>query len=189
MSRARIIFNTLTKVTSLISRFFKIFPLGIRYWFLYRGNSIIAKGMYLYRYIFLKSIAKSCGSNVKIGHSVYLTYIENSEFGSNISINEFCSIGCRGGVKIGDNVSIAHRSTILSTTHVIPDSSKIIKDSGTILKPTTIGNDVWIGAGVVITGGVVIGDGAVIGANSVVTKDVPDYSIYGGVPAKFIKSR
>lgn len=52
-----------------------------------------------------------------------------------------------------------------------------------------IGNDVWIGRRVIIMAGVNIGDGAIIAANSVVTKDVPPYSIYGGVAAKLIKMR
>lgn len=52
-----------------------------------------------------------------------------------------------------------------------------------------IGNDVWIGLNVIILSGVKIGDGAVIAAGSVVTKSIPAYSIYGGVPAKFIKHR
>lgn len=52
-----------------------------------------------------------------------------------------------------------------------------------------IGNDVWIGEFCTIMGGVTIGDGAVIGTKSVVTKDVPPYTIWGGVPAKFIKRR
>jgi acetyltransferase-like isoleucine patch superfamily enzyme len=52
-----------------------------------------------------------------------------------------------------------------------------------------IGNDVWIGLNVIILSGVKIGDGAIIAAGSVVTKSIPPYSIYGGVPAKFIKHR
>ena len=53
----------------------------------------------------------------------------------------------------------------------------------------TIGNDVWIGMRSIIMPGVTIGNGAVIGAGAVVTKDVPDYAIVGGVPAKVIKYR
>jgi len=52
-----------------------------------------------------------------------------------------------------------------------------------------IGNDVWIGYGVTILSGVTIGDGAIVAANSCVVKDVPPYSIVGGVPAKVIKYR
>lgn len=53
----------------------------------------------------------------------------------------------------------------------------------------TIGNDVWIGANVVVLRGVTIGDGAIIAANAVVTKDIPPYSIAGGIPAKVIRPR
>ena len=52
-----------------------------------------------------------------------------------------------------------------------------------------IGNDVWIGANVVVLRGVTIGDGAIVAANAVVTKDVPPYSIVGGIPAKVIRPR
>ena len=57
------------------------------------------------------------------------------------------------------------------------------------LGETTIGNDVWIGSGVRLKSGVSIGDGAIVWAGSVVTKDVAPYSIVGGVPARFIRSR
>jgi virginiamycin A acetyltransferase len=50
-----------------------------------------------------------------------------------------------------------------------------------------IGNDVWIGYGAILVAGVTIGDGAVIAAGAVVTKDVPPYTVVGGVPAKLIK--
>ena len=52
-----------------------------------------------------------------------------------------------------------------------------------------IGNDVWIGMRVIIMPGVKVGDGVVIGAGAVVTKDVPDFAIVGGVPAKIIRYR
>lgn len=58
-----------------------------------------------------------------------------------------------------------------------------------IYSPPIIGNDVWIGSNSVILQGVKIGDGAIIAAGAVVTKDVPSYTIWGGVPAKFIKDR
>lgn len=56
-------------------------------------------------------------------------------------------------------------------------------------KKTTIGNDVWVGKNVIILGGVRIGNGAIIAAGSIVTKDVPDFHIAGGVPAKVLKQR
>jgi acetyltransferase-like isoleucine patch superfamily enzyme len=56
-------------------------------------------------------------------------------------------------------------------------------------KDIVIGNDVWLGSNSVITSGVKIGDGSVIAAGSVVTKDIPEYVIAGGIPAKPIKNR
>lgn len=56
-------------------------------------------------------------------------------------------------------------------------------------KSVTIGNDVWIGMNTLILPGVHIGNGVIIGAGAVVTKDIPDYVVVGGVPAKIIKNR
>ena len=57
------------------------------------------------------------------------------------------------------------------------------------IKPVIIGDDVWIGGRVIILPGVTIGNGAIVGAGAVVTRDVPEYAIVGGVPAKVIKMR
>jgi acetyltransferase-like isoleucine patch superfamily enzyme len=54
---------------------------------------------------------------------------------------------------------------------------------------TKIGNDVWLGAGATVVSGVTIGDGAIIAAGAVVVSDVPPYTVYGGIPAKFIRNR
>lgn len=64
------------------------------------------------------------------------------------------------------------------------------KDNGKIFgKRVTIGNDVWIGDGVTILRGITIGDGAIVGSGALITKDVPPYTIVGGVPAKMIRYR
>ena len=78
---------------------------------------------------------------------------------------------------------------ILTHTHNIDRTDIPMCDQGSRVGKVTIGNDVWIGMRSIIMPGVKIGNGAVIGAGAVVTKDVPDYAIVGGVPAKIIKYR
>lgn len=107
-------------------------------------------------------------------------------------IGKFCSIAC--GTRFLFN-SANHTMTSLST-YTFPlffeewgldrkEISASWDNKGDII----IGNDVWIGYEAVILAGVTIGDGAIIGARSVVTKDVPPYTVIGGVPAKLIKKR
>ncbi|MEL6612423.1 MAG: acyltransferase [Bacteroidota bacterium] len=141
------------------------------------------------RYIAVKSLARECGDNVKIGPYVLLSYLEECSFGSNISINEFCSVGCLGGLHIGDDVAIAHGTTILTTEHDFMQTDVPIKDAPTIKMPTVIEAGVWLGTGVKITGGVTVGEHSVVGAGSVVTKSVPAYVVAAGVPAKVLKHR
>ena len=109
-----------------------------------------------------------------------------------LAIGKFCSIAC--GAKFIFN-SANHSLGSLSTYPFpiffeewnldVKDIPKAWDNKGDIV----IGNDVWIGYEAVIMAGVTIGDGAVIGARAVVTKDVPPYTIVGGIPAKPIKKR
>jgi acetyltransferase-like isoleucine patch superfamily enzyme len=94
-----------------------------------------------------------------------------------------------GGVEIGDFSLISMHCCILSSNHTIPTQNKIIRHQPDILLPTTIGRDCWLGAGVTVLGGVQIGDGCVVGAGAVITKDLPQYSIANGVPARVIGQR
>src|SRR5690606_20750724 len=94
-----------------------------------------------------------------------------------------------GGVQIGDRTLVGYGTKILSTNHIIPNKPGKIFSAGHSKKEVIIGQDVWIGANCVIVAGVEIGNGAVIAAGSVVTKNVKEYTIVGGVPAKLIRER
>ena len=84
---------------------------------------------------------------------------------------------------MGPNVKIYTRN------HNFNDLSVPIALQGKSSKPTFVGDDVWLGANVIITAGVIIGNHSIIAAGSIVTKNVPDFAIVGGNPAKIIKYR
>lgn len=98
-------------------------------------------------------------------------------------------IECSGGVKIGKYFHAGRGLTIFSTNHNYMSNKMIPYDSTVIEAPVEINDFVWCGANVTIVPGVKIGEGVVIGAGSVVTRDIPDYAIIGGNPAKIIKYR
>lgn len=107
----------------------------------------------------------------------------------NCQIGAFCSIA--NGVIIG---GAQHPLTWVSTSPVFYDAKGGTGNHlGSLKEPsrseTIIGNDVWIGSRAIILGGVTIGNGAVIGSGAVVTKNIPDYAIVAGVPAKILRYR
>lgn len=105
--------------------------------------------------------------------------------GDNCFMNHNVSITCNESIQIGDDVNIANNVVIIDHDHVMT-SDGILGD--TISSPVVIGNKCWIGSNVIITKGVVIGEGSVIAAGAVVTHSVPPHELWGGVPAKFIKT-
>jgi len=91
-------------------------------------------------------------------------------------------------VEIGDHCMFANGCFVTDANHRYDDLNRPITWQGFTSKgPTRIGDNVWCGAGVVITSGVTIGERCVIGANSVVTEDVPPFSIAAGAPARVIR--
>lgn len=109
--------------------------------------------------------------------------------GRSLSVNPFCVIYGHGGLSMGDYVRIAAHSIIIPANHVFSALDKPIAKQGLTKQGIAIGNDVWIGCGARILDGVTIGDGCVVAAGSVVTKDVPQRAVVGGVPARLLKLR
>jgi acetyltransferase-like isoleucine patch superfamily enzyme len=126
--------------------------------------------------------------NCKLGDFTYCSY--DCKF-NNAIIGKFCSIGPNVIIAPGKHPTSEYVSThpsIFSTQPIFSRTfvSKNIYKEYEVVK---IGNDVWIGANCVIVDGVTIGDGAIVAANSVVNKDLGDYEIVGGVPARLIRKR
>ncbi|MCR5207733.1 MAG: acyltransferase [Eubacterium sp.] len=114
---------------------------------------------------------------------------EGLEIGDNVGIAANAFISVRGSVKIGDNTIFGPDVKLFSENHIFEDTETPIYLQGATRLGIEIGEDCWLGAGVTVLDGVKIGKGCVIAAGAVVTKDVPDYSIAAGAPAKVIKSR
>jgi acetyltransferase-like isoleucine patch superfamily enzyme len=110
------------------------------------------------------------------------------KIGDGTAIQFYFHCGARESVEIGQNVLMAGRVYISDHDHEFdhPNLPPRLCES-LITKPVKIEDGVWLGEGVVVLKGVTIGNRAVIGANSVVTKDVPPFSIAAGVPAKVIR--
>lgn len=130
----------------------------------------------------------ACGKNVNIERGADFGTGRGITIGNNSGLGINCKI--RGPIDIGNNVMMGPDVCILTSSHNTSRIDIPMSEQGSLpKKKVTIGNDVWIGTRVIILPGVAIGDGVIIGAGAVVTKDVPDYAIVGGVPARIIKFR
>ncbi|MFC7056130.1 acyltransferase [Enterococcus alcedinis] len=130
------------------------------------------------------------GGNPFIDVGVIINSPKNLVVGDNVVISCYTVLTAGGSIKIEDDVMIGYKCNLLSQNHAIPkDVSKSIRFSGHTSHPIHIKKGAWLASNVTILPGVTVGEGAVIGAGAVVTKDVEDYSIYAGVPAKKIKDR
>ena len=106
------------------------------------------------------------------------------QVGKNVFINHACSFLDMGGITIEDNVLIGPKVNLITENHSLDPADR----RALICKPIIIKRNAWIGAASTILPGVTIGENAVVAAGAVVTVDVPDNTVVGGVPAKFIRT-
>ncbi len=123
-------------------------------------------------------------NNTSIFMRGYFDCAKGLTIGKNTVINSKCRLDSRGGLVIGDNVSISEEVIILTADHDMDSPNFEGRNKNVI-----IDDYVWIGTRAMILPGVSIGKGAVIAAGSVVTKNVNEFEVVGGIPAKFIKNR
>jgi|WetSurMetagenome_2_1015567.scaffolds.fasta_scaffold74387_2 maltose O-acetyltransferase len=135
----------------------------------------------------LKKLLGQVGQNVNVEPKVIFYNMSESEIGDNSGIGMCSYIGT---VRIGRNVMIGEELAVISTNHEFSDVETPMREQGfTGDRPVTIEDNVWIGTRVILLPGVRIGTGSIVGAGSVVTKDIPPYSVVVGNPACVVRSR
>lgn len=108
---------------------------------------------------------------------------KNIHIGKNVFINMGCKFQDQGGIFIEDGALIGHNVVLATLNHAMSPQDR----SSMIPAPIHIGKRVWIGSNATILPGVTIGDGSVVAAGAVVSRDVPEYAVVGGIPAKIIR--
>lgn len=140
------------------------------------------------RYIICRPIFLHCGKEVNIETGAYFGR------GNTISIGDYSGIGRNSRLyqctTIGAHVMMGTDVLIVTDNHEFLSTEVLMTQQGhQPIDPVKIGDDVWIGSKAIILPGVCIGSGVIIGAGSVVTKDVPDWAVVGGNPARIIRYR
>jgi acetyltransferase-like isoleucine patch superfamily enzyme len=111
------------------------------------------------------------------------------EIGAKSVLGQECTISCFRHVKIGRECIIADKVMMIDFDHGVVDADRPIRAQGIYKRTVEIGHNCWIGYGACILRGVRVGENCVVGTNAVVTKDVPDNAVIGGVPARVIRMR
>ena len=150
------------------------------------GKKVSLKfGLYIRRYL-AEKIIKDCGNNVNIERKA--SFHSDIKIGNNSGIGFKCHIP--SGTVIGDNVMMGPEVVMYNRNHKIDNVNLPMNVQGfDEAKPIKICDDVWIGRRVILLPGTCVGTGSVLGAGTVVSKNIPPYSVVVGNPGKIIKSR
>ena len=159
----------------------------------FNGSATIEDGC------FINALSKggiTIGNNFSLGRNSIIECTgvirelgEELIIGENVGIAANAFIAMRGKLEIGSNTIFGPGVSIHAENHNYKDLETPIRLQGATRKGVHIGQDCWIGSKAIILDGVHIGDHVIVAAGAVVNKDVPDYAIVGGVPAKVIKMR
>jgi acetyltransferase-like isoleucine patch superfamily enzyme len=163
------------------------------------GQLVLGPGCQLQDYVVIDAVSRR---GVRIGRGVTLDRFvvirctgalrevgEGVEIGDHSSIGAFSYLGGSGGLRIGENVLGGQRLSFHPENHVFERLDVPIREQGSTRAGIVIEDDCWLGSGAVFLDGVRVGRGSVVAAGSVVTSDVPAFSVVGGVPAKVLRSR
>jgi acetyltransferase-like isoleucine patch superfamily enzyme len=133
----------------------------------------------------------SIGDRVYIGHEAILKGYHRGymEIGDDTWIGQRCFFHSAGGIRVGREVGIGPEVKILTSAHDFGPERRPVIRYALGFSPVTVEDGVDLGIGSILLPGLRVGEGAVIGAGSVVTRDVPAYEVWAGVPARFLRKR
>jgi len=153
--------------------------------FMLFGNAVINKipSRHIRKW-YLQLLGAKIGNKAGVARRVEVSYPGGLKMGDRVSVGWFSLLDARGGIELGNDVNISSYTKIITGSHDV-DDPHFTAD----FRPVKIGNYAWLGTGAMVLQGVTVGEGAVVAAGAVVTKDIPPYEIWGGVPAKFIRKR
>ena len=136
------------------------------------------------RHLLSQIINKPIPSSTRIFIPFHTNFGQHITLGENVFINHGCSFLDLGGITIEDDVLIGPKVNIITENHPIDPANRKSLD----LAKVVIKQNAWIGAGATLLPGVTIGKNSIVAAGAVVTKDVPDNTIVGGIPAQIIRN-
>ena len=139
------------------------------------------------RGFFLRPCFKSCGANLQVARRVTINFSNRMEIGRDVYIATGCWIHAWGGVVLEDEVQLGPYSVLVSGDHTLKDGSYRYGPSA--LAPIRICHGSWVAAHAVVTKGVTLGRGSLLAANSVATKNIPDFAIAAGAPARILDEK
>jgi len=137
------------------------------------------------RKFLVRMFVQEAGKDMYVGYNAVIS--PHIRIGDRTSLGQNCLI--QASVCIGSDVMMGPDIKIYSRNHCHDRLDIPLKEQGKEYRKTVIGDDVWLGANCIILAGVTVGDHSIVGAGAIVTKNVPEFSIVGGNPAKVIKWR
>ena len=165
------------------SRFQRVKPL-LWLWYSFDRSPVAGQNVWLgieLRRLLAKHIFKRCGENFKAFHNVEFSFGYQMEVGDNVVIHRNVLLDDRGGIVLGNNVSISDYANIYSHTHSIVDARDVTNAT------TVIDDGVRVTYHATVLAGVHVNEQGMVGAMAVATKDVRPYHVYVGIPAKSVR--
>lgn len=133
---------------------------------------------------FYKAMGASIGKHTVLCRRVEVLLPKGLSVADNVAVGWFAELDARGGIFVNHDTNISSHVKLITGSHDVDDP-----EYTAYFRSINIGHHCWLGTGAIVLQGVTVGDGAVVAAGAVVTKDIPSYEVWGGVPAKFIRKR